>query len=272
MERITSPNNPKIKQARALHLAKGRKQSGLLLVEGIHHVGEAVAAARQGMGVRIHSIFFSPERLKGDYARELVESEAGRGTPCYAVFDRVFETLADKDNPQGIVAVAQPRRWSLEELTPESFPWGVALASPQDPGNIGTVLRSIDAVGASGLLLLEGGTDPYHPTSVRASMGAIFWRPVVETSFARFRQWVGAHGYHLVGASAHAEMDYRQVTAYPRPLILLMGSEQKGLSAEQAASCETLLRLPMQGRVSSLNLAVATGVMLYAILEAKRGI
>jgi TrmH family RNA methyltransferase len=154
----------------------------------------------------------------------------------------------------------------LSGLTPRSFPWGVALVEPQDPGNVGTILRTIDAVGASGLILLEDSVDPYHATAVRASMGVLFWHPVVTASFVEFVGWARNGGYHVYGTSAHAERDYREVELYRRPLILLMGSEREGLLDEQAAICEQLVRLPMTGRVTSLNLAVATGVMLYEVL------
>jgi len=140
------------------------------------------------------------------------------------------------------------------------------LVAPQDPGNVGSILRTIDAVGAGGLLLLDSGVDAYHPTAVRASMGAIFWYPVVSATFAAFAAWVKQHAYHVLGTSARGPSDYTTAD-YTRPLVLLMGSEREGLSSEQAAICQQVVRLPMLGRASSLNLSVATGVMLYAMLE-----
>jgi TrmH family RNA methyltransferase len=109
--------------------------------------------------------------------------------------------------------------------------------------------------------------DPFHPSAVRASMGALFWYPLVRASFDDFARWASQGGYTIYGTSAHAAADYRELKAYPRPAILLLGSERQGLSAEQAAVCHHMLRLPMLGRGTSLNLAVAAGVMLYAMLE-----
>ncbi|MEK7276953.1 MAG: RNA methyltransferase, partial [Chloroflexota bacterium] len=123
----------------------------------------------------------------------------------------------------------------------------------------------IDGAGASGLILLDGGADPYHPSAVRASMGALFWKPVASAAFAEFAGWAKKYGYRLVGASAQAAVDYREAN-YSRPLILLLGSEQKGLSPEQIAICDQTVRLPMLGRVSSLNLSAAAGVLLYSSL------
>jgi TrmH family RNA methyltransferase len=269
MELISSRTNPKIKQVRLLRERSSRlaqRAPGLILVEGLHPVGEAVAAAQAGK-LALESIIYAPELLKSDFGLALVHEQSAAGLPCYPVTRQVFESVADKENPQGILAVARPKSYSLEMLSPQDFPWGVALVAPQDPGNVGTILRTIDAVGASGLLLLDSSVDPYHPSAVRASMGALFWYPLVRASFDEFTAWAGQWGYTVYGTSAHATTDYRDVQSYPRPSILLLGSERQGLSAEQAAACRQLLRLPMHGRGSSLNLAVAAGVMLYEMLE-----
>jgi len=263
MEIITNSTHPKLKQVRALRQRKHRETTQLYTVEGIYHVGEAVASSAP-----IEYLCYAPDRLTSRFARELIEEQSARGMMCFPLSAEAFASIADKDNPQGILAVVRQRRTPLEQLTPADFPWGVALVAPQDPGNVGTIMRTVDAVGASGLLLLEGGADPFHPNTVRASMGALFWQPLAPASFVEFAAWAKAHGYHVYGASAHADADYRAV-AYARPAILLLGSEQRGLLPEQMAVCEQVARLPMRGRVSSLNLAVAAGLMLYAMLESQ---
>jgi TrmH family RNA methyltransferase len=212
-------------------------------------------------------VFYAPEFLDSLFAHELIERLKLQGVACYATAGEVFASLADKDNPQGILAVSRQPLINLADLRAENFPWGVALVSPQDPGNVGAILRTIDAVGGSGLLLLENCVDAYHPTTVRASMGAIFRHAVVGTSFGEFAHWARRQGYHLYGSSAHATLDYRQVEHYQRPAILLMGSEREGLTPAQTSICELILRLPMHGTVTSLNLAVAAGVLMYAMLD-----
>ena len=122
---------------------------------------------------------------------------------------------------------------------------GVALVSPQDPGNVGTILRTIDAVGADALFLLNGGVDLYHPTCIRASMGTIFWKPVVRASFDGFLDWIRGKEMVLVGTSAHAQKDYRETSLDDSPWVLLLGSEQKGLSDEQVAACDVTLSMPI---------------------------
>ena len=251
---ITSLSNPLIKQARALHQRKARAETGLFLVEGIHHVGEAVATNWD-----IDAIIYAPEILTSDFGRELT-SRAALQTRLQPVSAQVIESLADKENPQGIIAIVHQKRMRLDELG--SIRSGAAVVSPQDPGNVGTVLRTLDAVDADVLFLLDGGVDLYHPTSVRASMGTIFSKRIVQTSFAEFIEWKKNNSVQLVGTSAHAESDYRNFQP-KSPWILLLGPEQKGLSSEQLSACDVRVSLPMRGRASSLNLAVAAGILLY---------
>ncbi len=181
------------------------------------------------------------------------------------VSEQVMELLANKDNPQGIMAVVHRKLTRLDDL--KSVRVGAAVVSPQDPGNIGTILRTLDAVDADALFLLDGGVDPYHPTSVRASMGTIFWKPIVQTSFNEFMDWSRRGGYQRIATSAHADQNYLELKP-ASPWILVLGSEQKGLSAEQIKACDASVSMPMRGRASSLNLAVAAGVLLYQFTTA----
>ncbi|HUG33287.1 MAG TPA: RNA methyltransferase [Anaerolineales bacterium] len=251
---ITSLGNSLVKQARSLRQKKTRTETGYFLVEGIHHVGEAVEA-----GWQVDNLLYAPDLLGSKFAKELVARLADRSQPVSAP---VMESLADKENPQGILAVVRQRHVQLPDLQINKI--SVALVSPQDPGNLGAILRTMDAVGAEALFVLDGGVDVYHPTVVRSSMGTIFWKPIVQTSFGEFAAWARAGGCQLIGTSAHADVDYQ--TLVPQtPWVLIMGSEQKGLSAEQIKACDVTVSLPIQGRVSSLNLAVAAGVLLYAL-------
>jgi TrmH family RNA methyltransferase len=171
-----------------------------------------------------------------------------------------METLADKENPQGIIAMVHQRKNQIKDVKP--FKRAMALVAPQDPGNVGTILRTLDAVGADALFLLDGGVELYHPSVVRASMGTLFWKSIIQTSFDEFVEWARKGNYQLIGASAKADVEYQ--TLVPQvPWVLVLGNEQKGLSSHQTAACDVTVSLPMQGRVSSLNLAVAAGVLLY---------
>ena len=253
---IASPGNPLIKQARALRQKKARRESGLFLVEGIHHVGEAVEA-----GWEVTSVLYAPDLLTSSFAHDLI---ARLDSPPQPVTPQVMESLADKENPQGILAIVRQKRMRLEDV--RQVTRAVALVSPQDPGNVGTILRTMDAVGADALFLLDGSVELYHPSVVRSSMGTLFWKPVVQASFSEFVRWARDKGCQLIGTSARGDVEYH--TLAPKiPWITVLGNEQKGLSREQMDACEVVVSMPMQGRVSSLNLAVAAGVLLYQYVK-----
>lgn len=258
---ISARSNPLAQQIRRLRQRKARQESGLFLVEGLHPVGEAIAA-----GWQVEALVYAPSLLTSEFGWRLVETQTQRGGRCVAFQADLFASLTEKENPQGILAIVHQQEKSLAELSPTSVRFGVALVSPQDPGNVGAVLRTLDAVGADGLFLLDGGVDAYHPSAVRASMGAIFWETLASASFSAFAAWAREHGYLLVGSSAHADVSYRILRWDGQPTILVLGSEQKGLTPEQKQACDVVVSIPMRGRASSLNLAVAAGILLYQML------
>jgi TrmH family RNA methyltransferase len=258
MDILTSTSNPFIKHVRALRQKKARSEFGTFLVEGITHVGEVIEA-----GWEVESIIYAPELLTSNFAKDLLARAERLQLKLQPVAVSIMESLADKENPQGILAVVKQKQYKFRDL--KSAKRAVALVSPQDPGNLGTILRTMDAVGADALFLLEGGVELFHPTVVRASMGTMFWKPIVQASFEEFLGWAREGGYQLVGTSAKADVDYH--TLVPQsPWVLVLGNEQKGLTAEQTAACDVTISLPMRGRVSSLNLSVAAGVLLYQFM------
>jgi TrmH family RNA methyltransferase len=258
---ISSASNPHIKAIRALRTRKGRAEQGTFFVEGLRIVGEAVQT-----GAEIVQIVTAPDLLISAFGRETAIRAEQNGAMRVEVTKAVFAALSEKDGPQGIAAVIRQRWTALEAFParPDRLCY-VALESPQDPGNIGTVIRTAEAVGAAGLILIGDSADPYDPGSVRASMGAIFDLPLARASFESFITWARERGIRIIGTSGASPTDYRAVR-YAPPQALLMGSEREGLSAAQQAACDVVVRLPMVGRSDSLNLAVATGVMLYALL------
>lgn len=261
---ITSAANPKIKSIIQLRKHKERQQSGLFYVEGIRIVIEAIQQA-----ANIEMLVVAPGLLNSPTALELVEQQRQRGVVVLETSNAVFERMAFKENPQGLAAVVHQRWINLEEamLVPDAD-W-VALDAVQDPGNLGTILRTCDAVGARGVILLDQCTDPYDPTALRASMGAVFSQQLVKTSLAAFADWKNKKQIPLVGTSGIAVQDYHYC-AYPNPMVLLMGSERQGLSPQHLRLCDQVVRIPMQGRSDSLNLAVATAVVLYEVYNQRR--
>ena len=192
MPAITSRQNEKVKLARALQRRKSRKDVGLFLIEGTFHIGEA-AEARWPLDF----VLCAPELLRGEFAAELVDKLRAAGVECLEVSAEIMDALTGKDNPQGLLAVARQQFAPLSSIQPRPASLFLAVVTPQDPGNLGGMLRTLDAAGGNGLLLLDGGVDPYHPTAIRAGMGAHFSQPIVQASFGEFIAWAREHGIQL---------------------------------------------------------------------------
>jgi TrmH family RNA methyltransferase len=261
---ITSFSNPKVKAIRKLDDKKYRSASGEFFIEGLRTVGEAVQT-----GAPIQSLVVAPELLVGEFGRSLLVHPAVRAVDKVEVSGEIYEKIAHKQGPQGIGAVVKQSWGSLNTLTINPPDLWVALDQIADPGNLGTIMRTADAVGCRGIIILGPSTDPYDPTAVKASMGSIFSLELIHSDWESFRGWQVEHRVSLVGTSDQASSDYQAVD-YVLPLVLLMGSERHGLPGEMMEACDALVRIPMCGRADSLNLAVATAVVLYVIYNQTR--
>jgi RNA methyltransferase, TrmH family len=260
---IASRNNPRVKAIRDLRQRKERESSGLFFVDGI----QLVAAAIQ-LGAEIETLVVAPDLLTSRFAHGLLREQRDCGVECLEVTAEVFESLAAKEAAQGIGAVVRQRWQPLVRASPADGCW-VALEAVHYPGNLGTILRTSDAVGGAGAILLGHTTDPYDPAAVRASLGAVFTQRLVRASLAELADWKCRRSCTVVGASPAAAIDY-QAVAYCPPLVLLMGSEPRGLSQAGLALCDVLVTIPMVGHSDSLNLSVAASVMLYEIFNQQR--
>lgn len=237
---VTSLQNPAIKAIRQLSDKKHRQVSGLFVAEG-----DKVLARARDEG-------WEPVTL---LSRHVAESWGN--AQLIHVDEKIMAAVSAQNNPPPVLAVFR-QRWR-EAVSPQGV-W-VALEDLRDPGNLGTIIRTADAAGASGVILAGQSCDPWAPDCVRASMGSIFGVPLARLSQTAFldlcRTWPG----EVVGTHLGATESYRRT--YRPPTLLVMGSEGKGLSAEAAAACSTLVRIPMPGRAESLNVAIATALMLY---------
>jgi len=262
---IASPANPLVKEIRALHMRKARAETGLFVAEGARTVREALdhgivpemlayrADQRDQPGVAAVRV------AAGDAGALLLEVSAG-----------VLEKISQRDNPQSVIGVFRQRLRKLADLDPATAPIWLALEGVRDPGNLGTCVRTADAVGAGGVILIGNTCDPFGTEAVRATMGSIFAVPMFaaepEEALAFVRAWPGT----AVGTALQTDTDYRDA-AYAAPTLVVNGTEQSGLSDAMRAACRTLVKLPMKGRADSLNLSVAAGVMLYAVLDRLGG-
>lgn len=266
---ITSLSNERLKAIRKLQDRKARQESGLFFVEGLRIVAEAVEQQAQ-----VETLVVAPDLLVSPFGQKLVDRLTRRGTQVLNVTTEAFQRISLKQGPQGLAAVVRQRWTCLEDVTfapqdsRDSAVW-VALDSVADPGNLGTILRTNDAVGGQGVILLDQSTDPYDPSAVRASMGAVFNQQMIKASLAEFTNWKRRMDVPVVGASGQAKIDYHAYR-YPSQTVLLMGSERQGLQDQHLKLCDELVSIPMLGSSDSLNLAVATAVVLYEILNQRR--
>ena len=261
-KQITSLANPIVKEIRGLALAKNRKESGLFLAEGLKLVADAVEA-----GWTLRTLVHASAAASQPLVQRLSATAHAKGGSVIAVSEAVLEKISRRDNPQTVLGVFEQKLTQADTIRPSGNDVWVALEAVRDPGNLGTIVRTADAVGAKGVMLVGNTVDPFSVEAVRATMGSIFAVPLSRLSLAEFariaRRWPGpVVGTHLSGKTDYRRIDYRG------PVLLVMGGEQAGLTADAAGLCKTLTKIPMAGKADSLNLAIATAVMLF---EIRRG-
>ena len=260
--RITSLTNPLVKLARGLHLRKEREASGLFLAEGLKIVTEAVDLGHAPRFL-LHG---PPTPGKGSdhpVLRRVVNATRGGGGEVLEVSREVLEKIARRENPQAVLGVFPQRYHDIDALDPRTAGCWVALQAVRDPGNLGAIVRTADAAGCGGVILVGDCCDPFSVEAVRATMGSIFATPLYRLAVDAFLAWRARWPGAVVGTLLSAEVDYR-AAAYRAPNLILMGNEQAGLPPELAAACDVAVKIPMRGRADSLNLSVATGIMIYA--------
>lgn len=247
---ITSARNDKIKELRSLSSKKGRRETGLHLIEGERLVLDVLKS-----GVVPDTVLVAEwNTTAGQKLSEL-------GIGYVTVTAEVMKAASDTDSPQGVLAAVK-----TPDLTPpEVYPAGliVALDRIQDPGNLGTVLRTADAFGAAGLIVGEGSVDPFMPKAVRAAMGSTYhipvWQGELQTELKRLKE----QGFGLVCGHLEGEEELPEL---PEKRVIVIGNEANGASPEVASEC-FLYRLPMKGRAESLNAAVAAAILIYKLSE-----
>nr|WP_211261289.1 RNA methyltransferase [Pseudonocardia acaciae] len=235
---------------------KGRRREGAFVVEGVQPVWRAVEA-----GWEIETLLVVPEHLPAS-AEPMVARRRADGTRVAELSAELAARLTDRDRPPGLFAVVRARTSTLGELPVPPDAVFVALHDVGNPGNLGTVIRTADAAGAAGVILLGETTDPFAPAAVKASMGSLFAVPIAAAGADAFLAWARERAVDVVAASGYAERAHWSVTYRP-PLAVLLGSEGEGLPDELLKAADTCVRIPMVGTAESLNLAVAAALMLY---------
>jgi TrmH family RNA methyltransferase len=257
---ITSTANPLIKRIRALEQRKHREEGGAFFVEGIRPVWQAVES-----GAQVEALVVAPELLTSEPARHLIQAQGAAGITVVRVTPKVFNRIAQREHPSGLGAIVHISSSTLNELVVATDSLFVALEETGNPGNLGTIIRTMDAVGGTGILLIGESTDPYHPAAVKASMGTLFNVPLVRVQeMDDVLDWCASKQVKVIAASSRATSLYWSVD-YSLPLLFLFGSEGEGLRDETMARGDMAVRIPMAGTADSLNLAVSVGVLLYEV-------
>lgn len=263
---ITSASNPQVKALKSLERKKGRREQNAFLAEGARLISEALAHEWEPV-----TVIFGPDGQSRPASQELIHQAENKGARPLLVNDRLLGSIARKENPQTLLATFRPKYRPLSELTKQDVASGtyVGLYQIRDPGNLGTILRTSDFAGVQGVILIGDCCDLYSLEAVRASMGSLFAMPIYFASEDEFLSWKQDTGIPMIAASmngtvAHHEADYGDAT------LILMGNEQSGLPPHVEAACDTLSRIPMRDGADSLNVGIATALMIYAALQ-KRG-
>ena len=259
-ETITSASNPVIKRAKKLRARKHRERERAFLVEGISQVWRA-----SDHGARMDTLLVAPDLLSSEPALRWLDDQVSSGTRIAFLSRELFEAVTERDHPSGLAAIVEMVESRLEDLIVGPDSVFTVLVDVGNPGNLGSILRSVDAVGGAGVILVGDTTDQFHPSAVKASMGALFTVPACRArSLDELFEWAEAHGLATVTTSAHAATEYWEAR-FDTPCALILGSEAEGLTERDLARGTESVRIPMVGDVTSLNLAVAAGVLLYEV-------
>jgi RNA methyltransferase, TrmH family len=261
---VTAFSNSTVKLLRSLRDKKARKAEGLFLAEGLRIITEARDSGRLP-----EIVAFSAEGARHPLAAEIIAAMEAAGGDAIETTPDILSKMSGKDNPQLLLGAYRQPDTSLERIDRSSAPLWIVAQALRDPGNIGTIVRTGDAVGAGGLILIDDCADPFSVEAVRASMGALFTQEIATGRWGEFIQWLRAGEGQLVGTSLKATQDYLEAR-YRKPCFLLIGNEQQGLPADYEVECDLLVKIPMAGRADSLNAAMATAVMAFAIKASWR--
>ncbi|MGQ0558197.1 MAG: TrmH family RNA methyltransferase [Sphingosinicella sp.] len=258
---VTAFSNPLVKHARSLREKKYRKREGLFLAEGLRILTEAREAGR--LPVRL---FYSDSGHK--LVRALIGETEAAGGESIQTTDEILHKISGKENPQTVLGVYPAFDTSLALIDRTKAPLWIVAQALRDPGNLGTILRTGDAAGAGGLILVDESSDPFSVEAVRASMGALFTQRIALAGWQEFRRWLRDGQGQLIGTSLHAEQDYR-LARYESPTFILIGNEAQGLPSEYEDECDLLVKIPMLGKADSLNAAAAAAIMAYEVLRQR---
>ncbi|MEW7007364.1 TrmH family RNA methyltransferase [Lentilitoribacter sp. EG35] len=262
VKEVTSLANPIVKDIKSLAQKKNRDGSNRFIAEGLKLIVDAI-----DLGWDIETLIYAKSVADKPLIQKKAAQVVANSGLVLEVSEKVLTSITRKDNPQMVVGVFSQKFMPIEDIKPQPDETYIALDRVRDPGNLGTIIRTADAAGISGIILVGATTDPFSIEAVRATMGSVFSLPISRVSIDEFISWKDRHDISIIGSHLKGSKDYRAIDYKTKPCILLMGNEQAGLPEELSSTCDALARIPQVGDADSLNLAIATGLMIY---EARR--
>jgi TrmH family RNA methyltransferase len=261
---VIDPRDARFLSLRSLQSERSRLRTGLYLIEGIRHVARAME-----QHAPIQSLFVEPSALFNPFGQKLARRIRRSGVPGIRLATDLYRELTLASEPQGIGAVVRQQCSRIEEIRPARDSLWLAVESVDQPGNLGTIIRTAEATGVSGIILLGTDVDPWNPACVRASMGSLFSPRMVRCTNQEFYGWARSCGVAIVGSSPHGMMDFKAFRSR-WPAVLLVGSERQGLSQDLLEASDFVLRISMQSCCDSINAAVAAGVLLFEMSSQRK--
>jgi RNA methyltransferase, TrmH family len=242
---------------------KFRNASGSFYVEGVRNFVQVMDNRFD-----VSTILFSEKLLIAPLARKLVRQARRSGIPTISLTPEQFRRISHAERASGVGAIVRQRCLKLYDASPQAGLCWVVLENVRSPGNLGTLIRTSEAIGGAGFIFIGGRIDPFDPDVVRASMGALFRQKFVYTNLKALGRWIREHDCHVVGASPHGTTDLYRFD-YPPRTILFLGEERRGLTQEQQDLCQHMIKIPMVGTSDSLNLAVAGSLLMYEVYRSR---
>jgi RNA methyltransferase, TrmH family len=265
LDRLASagPSHPLVRRYARLRADRPPDRGSGVPLQGLWLTRAALDA-----GLRLEVLLVCPELLRGEESLRLVERSVASGTPTLRVGERLLRRMVDREGPDGLAAVAVRPTFTLADLAPTGTARVLVLDGPELPGNVGSLIRCADAVGACGVIVTNARVRLFHPVLVKASMGTVLSMPTVAASAEEGLSWLRGHRFGLVAADVGAGVSYREAR-YGSRVAVVLGSERSGLSPFWRQHAEQLVALPMLGRADSLNVGHAGAVLLYEALYAQ---
>jgi len=261
---LSSLQNPRVKQLITLRDRRTRDEAQQFIIEGYRELLRATDAK-----CKIDTLFICPELFLGTNEAALIKRIEGTGATVFVCTDKVFKKMSYRDRPDGLLAISPQQHKELKDIVLKENPFFIVAEAIEKPGNLGTILRSSDAVGLDALILCDRCTDIHNPNVVRASVGTLFTVPVIEAGGKETLQWLKKNGISILAATPSAEHEFTEVDL-TKPIAIAVGTEQLGLSPLWMENADIKVRIPMRGVADSLNVAMATTLLLYETVRQRK--